>query len=275
MPSTSDQPGTPAIVADDISVGFLIRYHRNEVTLRETFVRLVDRLRPRRDQKWQERFWALRNVSLDVHPGEVVALIGRNGSGKSTMLKTLAGIIHPDQGSVSVRGRVGCLMSFGVGFKPNLSGRENVFINGSILGLPEAEIRERLDAIIDFSELGEFIDAPVRTYSAGMKGRLGFAVAVNIDPDVLLLDEVLTVGDAGFKAKAGSLLDRFRANNRTVVIATHSMSLVKQRCTRAIWLDRGQIRAVGAPEELAEAYTAATNPAAANTAAEPRKAASA
>jgi ABC-type polysaccharide/polyol phosphate transport system ATPase subunit len=248
----------PTVVAEDLAVAFLVRYHRSEVTLRETFVRLLDRLSPngRRNGRWSQRFWALRGISLEVYPGEVLGIVGPNGSGKTTLLKALAGILSADRGRVVVRGKVGCLMSFGVGFKPNLSGRENVFINGSILGLSQREIAARVDDIIDFSELGDFIDAPVRTYSAGMKGRLGFSIAIHIDPDVLLLDEVLTVGDASFRAKAGSILDRFRAQGKTVIIASHSLELIRKSCTRAVWLDAGQVRMVGDPTEVAGAYAA-------------------
>lgn len=269
MPSTSEtavqsvpfvpaQPpdGEPAVCAENVSVSFLIRYRRSEVTLRETFVHLLDRLRPDRgaNGRWTQRFWALRDVSLTVRAGEVLGIVGRNGSGKTTLLKTLAGILGPDAGRVTVRGRVGCLMSFGVGFKPNLSGRENVFINGSILGLSRREIQARLAQIIEFSELGEFIDAPVRTYSSGMRGRLGFSIAIHIDPDVLLLDEVLSVGDAAFREKAGSILDRFRAAGKTVIMASHSMKLIRERCTRAVWLDRGRIRLEGDPAAVTSAY---------------------
>lgn len=244
------------MLAENVWVGFLIRYHRTEITLRETFVRLLDRLAPNgdRDGRWSQKFWALRGISLTVRPGEVLGVVGRNGSGKTTLLKTLAGILGPDRGRLEVRGRVGCLMSFGVGFNPNLSGRENVFINGSMLGLSRQQLAERLDRIVEFSELGDFIDAPVRTYSAGMRGRLGFSIAIHIDPDILLLDEVLSVGDAAFREKAGSILDRFRAAHKTVVVASHSMKLVEEQCTRAIWLDAGEIRMDGDPAAVIEAY---------------------
>ncbi|MFQ5805053.1 MAG: ABC transporter ATP-binding protein [Phycisphaerae bacterium] len=261
MPSTSETTAVePVVLAEDVWVGFLIRYHRAEVTLRETFVRLLDRFSRDgdRDGRWSQKFWALRGVNLAVYPGEVVGIVGPNGSGKTTLLKALAGILGADRGRVETRGRIGCLMSFGVGFNANLSGRENIFINGSILGLGQHEVEQRLDKIVEFSELGDFIDAPVRTYSAGMKGRLGFAIAVHIDPDVLLLDEVLTVGDAAFRAKAGSILDRFRDAQKTVVMATHSMDLVRKQCTRAVWLDAGKIRMAGDPAEVTAAYQAAS-----------------
>ena len=246
----------PSVLAEDLAIAFLIRYHRAEVTLRETFVHLLSRFSKNGDVsgRWSRKFWALHGLNLAVYPGEVLGIIGRNGSGKSTLLKALAGILGADRGRVEVRGKIGCLMSFGVGFKANLSGRENVFVNGSILGLSQREVADRIDKIIEFSELGDFIDAPVRTYSVGMKGRLGFSIAMHIDPDVLLLDEVLTVGDARFRAKAGAILDRFRSDDKTVIIATHSMALVRKSCTRAIWLDRGKIRFEGDPSAVCAAY---------------------
>ncbi len=250
-------PNPPFILAEDVWVKFLIRYHRTEVTLRETFVGLLRLLSRRngRDGRWRQEFWALRGINFQAGPGDVVAIIGRNGSGKSTLLKTLAGICEADRGRVEVRGRVGCLLSFGVGFNSNLSGRENIYLNGSILGLPRRTIDARLDDIIAFSELGQFIDAPVRTYSAGMRGRLGFSIAIHIEPDILLLDEVLSVGDTAFRAKAGSILDRFRAENKTVVLATHNMNLVREVCTRAVWIHDGQVMLSGRPDEVTAAYT--------------------
>ncbi len=257
-------PNLATIHAADVWVKFLIRYHRAEVTLRETFVRLVRLVSCSRttDGRWSKEFWALRGVNFAAYPGDVVGIIGRNGSGKSTLLKTLAGICEADRGRVEVRGKIGCLLSFGVGFNQNLSGRENIYLNGSILGLRRRDIDERFQDIVEFCELGQFIDAPVRTYSAGMRGRLGFSIAVHIDPDVLLIDEVLSVGDSAFRAKAGSILDRFRSDHKTVVIATHSMNLVREVCNKAIWLHDGEIRAAGAPQEVVDAYTA-SQPAAA------------
>ncbi len=244
----------PVVVAREAGVRFRIYFHRREATFRETvsgaFLRGNggDRAAGRRE------FWALRDISLSAYPGEIVGVIGRNGSGKTTFLKTLAGILTPDAGSVTLRGRVGCLLSFGVGFNAHLSGRENVFLNGSILGLSQREINDRLDQIVAFSELGEFIDAPVRTYSAGMRGRLGFSIAIHIDPDILILDEVLTVGDDYFQKKAGSILDRFRQSNKTVIIASHSMDLIRKVATRAVWLDLGRVRMVGDPSDITRAY---------------------
>ncbi len=269
--------GEPSVLAEDVWVRFMIRYHRREATIREALAGLLGMRRGSdgadrrmqslargaeteplsvRERRGRKAFWALRGASIAVHPGEVLGIVGRNGSGKTTLLKTLAGVLGADRGRVVVRGRVGCLLSFGVGFNANLSGRENVYLNGSILGLSEREIDERLYLIVAFSELGEFIDAPVRTYSAGMRGRLGFSIAVHIDPDVLILDEVLSVGDAYFRAKAGSIVDRFQHENKTVVIASHSMDLIRKSCTHAVWLDAGEIRMSGTPTEVTRAYVA-------------------
>ncbi|MBK8267599.1 MAG: ABC transporter ATP-binding protein [Planctomycetes bacterium] len=246
----------PVIVARDAWVRFFIRFHRREATVREGFARLFGAARKSNASGAQREFWALRGIDFAAYPGDAVGVIGRNGSGKTTLLKSLAGILSPDRGTIVVTGKVGCLLSFGVGFNAHLSGRENVFLNGSILGLSEREINRRLNDIIAFSELGEFIDAPVRTYSAGMRGRLGFSIAVNIDPDVLILDEVLTVGDDYFQKKAGSILDRFHRANKTVVIASHSMDLIRRVSTRAIWIDQGRIRLSGDPTEVTRAYVA-------------------
>ncbi|MBN2563039.1 MAG: ABC transporter ATP-binding protein [Phycisphaerae bacterium] len=252
----SAAPIVPTVLAQDLWVKFLIRYHRTEITLRETLIRTFDRGRRsgQGNGRWRQVFWALRGISLLAYPGDVVGIIGQNGGGKTTLLKSLAGILGADRGSVMVRGKVSCLLSFGVGFNPHLSGRENIYLNGSILGLRRRTIDERFDDIVAFSELGDFIHAPVRTYSAGMKGRLGFSIAVHIDPDVLLLDEVLTVGDASFRAKAGSILDRYRGSDKTVVLASHSMDLIRNQCTKAYWIAEGKVQMEGTPEEVTGAY---------------------
>ncbi len=262
MPSTSEttERVLPSVSADDVWVRFLIRYYRREVTLRETLVRLLDRPRGNGHShgRWRGVFWALRGVSLVIRPGETVGIIGPNGSGKTTLLKTLAGILGADRGRVTVRGRVGCLLSFGVGFNAALTGRENVYLNGSLLGLSRRVIDERYEKIVAMSELGEFIDAPVRTYSAGMRGRLGFSIAVHIDPDVLMLDEVLGVGDAAFRAKTGTILEHLKRGHKTIVMASHDMNLVRDVCDRAVWLEQGQVRLEGPPAEVVRAYLKST-----------------
>jgi len=242
-------PARPSIIVEDLWVRFLIRYFHREVTLRETAVR---GLLPGR--RWREEFWALQGVSLTAHPGEVVGLIGANGSGKTTLLKTLAGVFGADKGKVTVRGRTGCLLSFGIGFNANLSGYENVYLNGSFLGMSKRTIDDRIDRVIAFSELGKFIHAPVRTYSAGMRARLGFSIAIETEPDVLLLDEALGAGDQEFRAKAGSTLERLRGDNKTVVIANHNLNLISQACTRVVWMDAGEIRLSGDPAEVVDTY---------------------
>ncbi len=256
-PASKNSNGSPSILADNLWIRFLIRYHREEMTLRRAFVRLFDRLRKNRADahKWREDYWALRGINIVARPGDVVGIIGSNGSGKTTLLKALAGILGTDRGSVTVHGKVGCLLSFGVGFNPLLSGRENVYLNGSILGLSRQTIDERFDDIVGFSDLGTFIDAPVRTYSAGMRGRLGFSVAVHLDPDVLILDEVLSVGDASFRERAGSILNRYRnSKDKTVVLASHSMSMIRSQCTKVYWIADGRVIMEGKPSEVTDAY---------------------
>jgi len=199
-------------------------------------------------------FLALDGVSLDVEAGRTVGIIGRNGSGKSSMLKLIAGIGKPTSGTVRVSGRVSALIELGAGFHPEISGRENVFINGMMLGLSKAEIARRFDDIVSFAELGEFIDEPVKTYSSGMYMRLGFAVAINVDPDVLLVDEVLAVGDEAFTHKCLEKFAEFKRRRKTIVLVTHTLDLVTRLCDEAVWLDGGHVRAAGDPKRVVDAY---------------------
>ena len=198
----------------------------------------------------------LKGISFDVKKGESVALIGHNGCGKSTTLKLLSEIIYPTSGSIEKKGRVSSLLELGVGFHPDMSGRENIFINASIFGLPKKEISRRLDNIIAFSELENFIDTPVRTYSSGMYMRLAFSVAINVDADILLVDEILSVGDAAFQAKCFSKISEIKAAGTTIVLVSHSMEQVRQVCDRAIWLNDGLIAAEGPCREVTEQYLA-------------------
>lgn len=200
--------------------------------------------------------WALRNVSFTVRPGEVVGVVGPNGAGKSTLLKLLGNIVRPDEGDLRVRGRIAALIELGAGFHPELTGRENVLINGVILGLTRAQVRERMQAIVDFAQVGEFIDYPVRTYSSGMYARLGFAVAIHVDPDVLLVDEVLSVGDAIFTRKCRAALDAFRARGKSIVVVSHDLNTIATWCDRALWIEGGTLRGEGAAAELVAEYTA-------------------
>src|SRR5438552_15469484 len=184
-------------------------------------------------------------------------MVDRNGSGKSTMLKLIAGIGKPTSGSIRVEGRVSALIELGAGFHPEISGRENVYINGMMLGLSKREITERFDDIVRFAELEDFIDAPVKTYSSGMYMRLGFAVAIHVDPDVLLVDEVLAVGDEGFTHKCLDKFSEFRRRGRTILLVTHALNLVERFCDEAIWLDAGVARAHGDPKRVVDAYLTA------------------
>lgn len=201
-----------------------------------------------------EAFEALRGVSVDVAQGRTVGLIGRNGSGKSTLLKLIAGIGKPTTGRITVHGRVSALIELGAGFHPEISGRENVYINGMMLGLSRREVTDKFPAIEAFADIGEFIDAPVKTYSSGMYMRLGFAVAINVDPDILLVDEVLAVGDEAFTHKCLDKFAEFRRRGRTVVLVTHTPDLVARFCDDAIWLDEGQLKAQGDPRRVIDAY---------------------
>jgi ABC-type polysaccharide/polyol phosphate transport system ATPase subunit len=207
-----------------------------------------------RDLRPTETFAALQNVSFSVAAGQTYGVIGRNGSGKSTALKLIAGITKPTSGTVTVRGRISALIELGAGFHPEISGRENVFINGIMLGLTRREIQKRFDEIVEFAELTDFIDAPVKTYSSGMYMRLGFAVAIHVDPDVLLVDEVLAVGDEGFTHKCLDKFAEFKRRNKTILLVTHSLGLVDRFCDEAVWLDSGHKRGEGDPTRVIGSY---------------------
>lgn len=201
-----------------------------------------------------ETLWALRNVSFDVQPGEVVGLIGRNGAGKSTLLKILSRITRPSHGRVELYGRVGSLLEVGTGFHPELTGRENIFLNGAILGMKRAEIVRKLDEIISFAELEKFIDVPVKRYSSGMYIRLAFAVAAHLDPEVLIVDEVLAVGDGAFQEKCLGKMNDVAQGGRTVLFVSHSMGSVADLCSRCLFIDGGELKEDGPPAEVIARY---------------------
>jgi len=207
-----------------------------------------------RDLHPDETFAAVKDVSFKVPKGITYGIIGRNGSGKSTMLKLVAGITKPTQGSVVVDGRISALIELGAGFHPEISGRENVFINGIMLGLTKREVTKRFDDIVEFADLRDFIDAPVKTYSSGMYMRLGFAVAINVDPDVLLVDEVLAVGDESFTHKCLDKFAEFRRRGKTILLVTHSLNLVERFCDQVLWLDAGGVRGEGDPRRIVSSY---------------------
>ena len=201
--------------------------------------------------------WALRGVSFSVKQGEVVGIIGRNGAGKSTLLKVLSNITYPTSGAIKVRGRVASLLEVGTGFHEELSGRENIYLNGSILGMKKREVDAKMDAIVDFAGVARFIDTPIKRYSSGMRLRLGFAVAAHLDPDVLIIDEVLAVGDAAFQKKCLTVMEDLRKGGRTVLFVSHNMAAVENLCSRGIWIDSGQVRMDGATHDVIRAYMAA------------------
>lgn len=203
-----------------------------------------------------EEFWAVKDVTFDVPTGATFGLIGRNGSGKSTLLKCLARILHPDSGTITMRGKAASLLEVGSGFHPELSGRENVFLNGSILGLSKKEITARFDEIVDFSGVEKFIDQPVKNYSSGMYVRLGFSVAIHVRPDILVVDEVLAVGDGAFKKKSQEKFVEFTKSGRTVILVTHSLAQVREMCDQVAWLDQGSLAAVGDADEVTKKYQA-------------------
>jgi ABC-type polysaccharide/polyol phosphate transport system ATPase subunit len=209
-----------------------------------------------RDLRPDKTFRAVEHVSFNVPAGCAYGIIGRNGSGKSTMLKLVAGITKPTSGRVRVEGRISALIELGAGFHPEISGRENVFINGIMLGLTKREVARRFDEIVEFAEMADFIDAPVKTYSSGMYMRLGFAVAIHVDPDVLLVDEVLAVGDESFTHKCLDKFGEFKRRGRTVLLVTHSLNLVERFCDEALWLDAGQARGTGDPRHVVDDYIA-------------------
>jgi lipopolysaccharide transport system ATP-binding protein len=199
-------------------------------------------------------FWALEKANLSINKGEVFGLVGENGAGKSTLLKLVARVMRPTRGRVLVKGRVAPLLEVGAGFHPELTGRENIFLNGAILGFTHDEMEAKFDQIVDFAELWDFIDAPLRTYSSGMWARLGFAVATDVNPDILLVDEILSVGDAGFQLKSADRIEAFRASGTTILLVSHNMELIENMCQRAAWLDHGKIMAVGSARSVVDQY---------------------
>jgi ABC-2 type transport system ATP-binding protein/lipopolysaccharide transport system ATP-binding protein len=199
-------------------------------------------------------FMALKGVDLQIRRGEIFGLIGHNGAGKSTLLKLIARVLKPSEGRIIVRGKVAPLLGIGAGFHPELTGRENIFLNGAILGMNQGEMEEKIDQIINFADLGSFIEAPMRTYSSGMWSRLGFAVATSAEPEILVIDEVLAVGDENFQRKSADRIQSFCEQGVTVIIASHSMRLISELCQRVAWLDHGIIKLIGEPKQIIKTY---------------------
>jgi len=239
-----------AIVVESLSKRFRYLYIPKQTTLKEALITRTLFARPK-----QERYVdALVDINFHVPKGSAIGIVGRNGSGKSTLLKLIAGVMKPDAGRVMIRGNIAPLLSLGVGFHPDLTGRENVKINGLILGLTPAEIESRMDQIAAFAELEDFLDSPVHTYSTGMYMRLAFSVGINIDPDVLLLDEVFAVGDASFAAKCRERMFHFKDMGKTLVLVSHDFATIERFCDTALWLDHGRIRRSGNAPDVVAAY---------------------
>jgi len=210
--------------------------------------------RPKSGRLRRKEFWAVDDVSFELKKGEALGLIGSNGAGKTTLLKMLNGIIIPDKGNLRIKGRVGALIQLGAGFHPQLTGRENVYINGAILGMGKREIDKKFDAIVEFADIGDFLDTPVKHYSSGMFVRLGFAIAVHCEPDILLVDEVLAVGDLAFAYKCHRKMGEFRLNGGSVVMVTHNMQAIRNMCKQVLWLNNGRIKEIGEVHHVCDLY---------------------
>ncbi len=235
----------PAILFENVAKSFPM--HRGQMLLRDRLVNLVT-------QRTGPRFYALRNVSFQVEQGESLALVGHNGAGKSTLLALAAGVTRPDTGNVTMEGQVATILELGAGFHPDLTGAENVLINAALMGMTQKEAHARYDSIVEFSGVGEFIEEPLRTYSAGMNVRLAFSIAVSMDPEVLVIDEVLGAGDEQFYKKCLEKILEFRHAGKTILCASHARELLKMLCDRALWLDHGEVKAEGAIDEVLGAY---------------------
>jgi lipopolysaccharide transport system ATP-binding protein len=243
------------IEANNIGVKFIL-HHQKTNTLLETLIQFLKRSNSKKDTspiEGKEVFWPIRNVSFSVKGGESFGVIGRNGAGKSTLLQILTGIYKPDEGSITKNGTAG-LLQIGTGFHPDLTGRENIYLNGAIQGLKKKEIDELYDSIVEFSEIEHFINTPIKYYSTGMTARLGFSTAIKIKSDILLIDEVLAVGDEGFTSKCLAELDKIRKEKRTIVFVSHNLNLVKEICDKAICLNAGRVVFEGSSSDAVDFY---------------------
>jgi ABC-type polysaccharide/polyol phosphate transport system ATPase subunit len=235
-----------AVVVDHVSKMFRLYHERNQ----HLKTAVVNGGRAK-----FEDFWAVDDVSFELAAGETLGIIGHNGSGKSTLLKCLARILTPEKGSIELGGSMSALLELGAGFHPELSGRENIYLNGSILGLSKRDIELRFDDIVEFAGLERFIDMPIKNYSSGMQARLGFAVAVNVDPDILIIDEVLSVGDASFQRRSGEKIADFKRSGKTVIIVSHALPTLRLLCDQVVWIDHGKMVEIGAASEVLDRYT--------------------
>jgi ABC-2 type transport system ATP-binding protein len=240
---------TPAIHVESLWKNFRLYHERNR------YIKAA-MLRGRRARF--EEFWALQDVNLTVPRGATVGVIGSNGSGKTTLLKCLTGIYTPERGSVSIEGNIAALLELGAGFHPELSGTENIYLNGSILGMSKKEIDNKFDSIVEFAGLEQFIDTPVKNFSSGMTVRLGFSIATHVEPEVLLIDEILSVGDQAFQRKSTEKIEQFRRDGRTILVVSHSLGLVQQLCDTVVWLEKGHVKMIGPAAEVIAEYTGNT-----------------
>lgn len=237
----------PMIQLENVTVNYKVANLKIK-SIKEYIVHVIQRKMAYHD------FHALNNINLDVHAGEVLGIIGHNGAGKSTLLKVIARVLRPTKGKVILRGHISPLLELGAGFDPELTGRENIFLNSAILGFSKKSIKSRFNRIVQFAELEEFIDTPVRNYSTGMISRLGFSVATDIQPEVLIIDEVLSVGDSDFQKRCSDRINQFRENGTTILLVSHDLEAVQKICNRVGWLEHGELRALGKPEKIIAEY---------------------
>ena len=240
------------IRAKNISMCYMMTYDRIK-SIKEYMVQLI------KGKIKYEEFWALKDVSFEVQKGEVIGIIGHNGAGKSTLLKVISGILKPTGGELGVHGNIVPMLELGSGFDTDLTGRENIFLNGAILGYSEEYLKAKYDEIVAFSGLGKFIDVPIRNYSSGMLMRLAFSIATVVDPDILIVDEILAVGDADFQEKSKARMKEMMGGGTTVLFVSHSLEQIREMCDRVIWLDHGQVKMHGNTQEVCDAYEAGRN----------------
>lgn len=225
-------------------------YHQKELNLKYTFLNFITG----KKSSFYDEFWALKNVSMDIKKGQTVGIIGENGGGKSTLLKLMAGILYPDEGTLTTHGKIATLIEIGAGFHPELSGRENVYINGAVLGFQKKEIDHKFEQILEFSGLEKFIDNPIKTYSSGMYVRLGFSIAINVNPDILLVDEILAVGDENFQKKCLQKIGQFKEEGKTIVLVSHDLGTIEKMCDHTFLLDDGKVSSEGNPADVISDY---------------------
>ena len=246
-PDISDQMDDEVVRLEDVSVSYRVPSERIGTFKEYVIRRLQGRVQ-------HQEFLALDQVNIKIMGGEVFGIIGKNGAGKSTLLKLVSRIMKPTGGRVWVRGRVAPLLEYGAGFHPELTGRENVFLNGALLGFTRRQMEQKFDSIVDFAELWDFIESPLRTYSSGMIARLGFAIATDVEPDILIVDEVLSVGDEAFQQKSSGRMHKFQEQGVTILLVSHNMLVIQQMCDRVAWIDHGRLQIVGTPVESIHLY---------------------